>query len=61
MKMEQIKALHNRKMTLEQFEELQVSEHVRDTDCVGTSGQDHSYIMYVVTLADKTEIDVLVK
>lgn len=59
--MNEIKALDKEIISLNQLEEIEESEHVSFTECLGQSGVYTDCVWYSVELEDDTDIDVYIK
>ena len=59
--MSEIKALDKEIISLNQLEEIEESEHVSFTECLGQSGVYTDCEWYSVELEDDTDIDVYIK
>lgn len=59
--MSEIKALDKEIISLNQLEEIEESEHVSFTECLGQSGVYTDCAWYFVELEDDTDIDVYIK
>lgn len=59
--MSEIKALDKEIISLNQLEEIEESEHVSFTECLGQSGVYTDCAWYSVELEDDTDIDVYIK
>lgn len=61
MTMNEIKAWDKEKVSRQQLNELEESEHVTFVECLGQSGWYIGYAWYVIELEDCTDIDVYIK
>ena len=61
MTMNEIKAWDKEKVSRQQLNELEESEHVTFVECLGHSGYYPDCAWYSVELEDDTDIDVYVK
>lgn len=61
MTMNEIKAWDKEKVSRQQLNELEESEHVTFVECLGQSGYYIDYAWYVIELEDSTDIDVYIK
>lgn len=59
--MNEIKAKDKDIITLEQLEEIEESEHVTFTECLGQSGRYNNCVWISIELEDDTDIDVYIK